>query len=105
MFYSANVGDNVTFMINVPTAGRYDVKVSYKQYQPRGIVQTAINNGAVGPPIDQFVSNADAYAVTDLGTVNFPSAGSYPFTFTVVGKNPASTGYTLAFDDITLTPQ
>jgi hypothetical protein len=105
MFYSTNVGDNVTFMVNVPAAGTYDVKISYKQYQPRGIVQTAINRVNVGPPIDQFISNGDAYAVTDLGAVNFPSAGSYPFTFTVIGKNPGSTAYSLAFDDIILTKQ
>jgi len=105
MFYSGNVGDNVTFMVNVPAAGKYDVKVSYKQYQPRGMMQTAINNTSIGPAIDQFLATGDAYAVTDLGSVNFPSAGNYPFTFTVVGKNPASTGYSLAFDDITLTPQ
>ena len=105
MFYSTSVGDNVTFMVNVPAAGTYDVKISYKQYQPRGIVQTAINNVSVAPPIDQFISNGDAYAVTDLGAVNFPSAGSYPFTFTVVGKNPGSTAYSLAFDDIILTKQ
>ena len=105
MFYSTSVGDNVTFTVNVPAAGTYDVKISYKQYQPRGIVQTAINRVNVGPPIDQFISNGDAYAVTDLGAVNFPSAGSYPFTFTVVGKNPGSTAYSLAFDDIILTKQ
>jgi Legume lectin domain/Chitobiase/beta-hexosaminidase C-terminal domain len=105
MFYSGNVGDNVTFMVNVPAAGKYNVKVSYKQYQPRGMVQTAINNTNVGPAIDQFVPTSDSYAETDLGSVNFSSAGSYPFTFTVVGKNSASSGYNLAFDDITLTPQ
>jgi hypothetical protein len=105
MFYSTSVGDNATFMVNVPAAGTYDVKISYKQYQPRGIVQTKINNVSVGPPVDQFISNGDAYAVTDLGAVNFPSAGSYPFTFMVVGKNSGSTAYSLAFDDIILTKQ
>jgi Legume lectin domain/Chitobiase/beta-hexosaminidase C-terminal domain len=105
MFYSANVGDYVTFPVNVPTAGTYDVKVSYKQYQPRAIMQTAINGKNIGPAIDEFVATVDAYAVTDLGAVNFPSSGTYSFTFTVVGKNPASTGFTLALDDIILTPQ
>ncbi len=95
----------MTFTVNVPAAGTYDVKISYKQYQPRGIVQAAINNVSVGPPIDQFISNGDAYSVTDLGAVNFPSAGSYPFTFTAVGKNPGSSAYSLAFDDIILTKQ
>jgi hypothetical protein len=105
MLFSTNTGDNVTFPVNVPAAGTYDVKISYKQYQPRGIMQSAVNGTNFGPPIDQFIATSDAYGVTDLGTRNFPSAGNYFFTFTVVGKNPASTGYSLTFDDITLTPQ
>jgi hypothetical protein len=105
MFYSANVGDNVTFPVNIPAAGTYDVKVSYKQYQPRGIMQTAVNGTNFGPSIDQFVATQDTYGVTDLGTRTFSSAGNYLFTFTVVGKNPASSGYSLTFDVITLTPQ
>ena len=105
MLTSSNMGDKVTFPVNVPAAGTYDVKISYKRYQPRGIMQAAINGASVGPAIDQFVDTADAYGVTDLGVRSFPSAGNYLFTFTVVGKNPASTGYSLTFDEITLTPQ
>jgi hypothetical protein len=105
MFYSTAAGDNVTFPVNVPAAGTYDVKISYKQYQPRGIAQTAINGANFGPLIDQFVAAQDAYGVTDLGTRSFPSAGNYLFTFIVAGKNPASSGYSLTFDTITLTPQ
>ena len=105
MFFSTNVGDNVTFPVSIPAAGTYDVKISYKQYQPRGIAQTAINGTSFGPPIDEFVVAQDAYGVSDLGARSFPSAGNYLFTFTVVGKNPASSGYSLTFDTITLTPQ
>ena len=105
MFYSANLGDHVTFPVKVPAAGNYDVKISYKEYQPRAVMQTAVNGTNFGPQIDEFVATVDAYGVTDLGTRNFPSAGTYLFTFTVVGNNPASTGSTLTFDDITLTPQ
>jgi hypothetical protein len=68
-------------------------------------MQTAINGQNFGPPVDQFVDNSDAYGVTDLGVRSFPSAGNYLFTFTVVGKNPGSTGLSLTFDEITLTPQ
>jgi hypothetical protein len=99
------MGDKVTFPVNVPAAGTYDVKISYKRYQPRGIMQAAINGTNVGPQVDQFVDTADAYSGTDLGVRSFPNAGSYLFTFTVVGKHPASTGYSLTFDEITLTPQ
>jgi hypothetical protein len=105
MLPSSNMGDKVTFPVNVPAAGTYDVKISYKRYQPRGIMQAAINGTNVGPQVDQFVDTADAYSVTDLGVRSFPNAGSYLFTFTVVGKHPASTGYSLTFDEITLTPQ
>ncbi len=105
MFSSANMGDNVTFPVNVPAAGTYDVKISYKQYQPRGIMQTLINGAKFGPTIDEFVASQDAYGLTDLGAHSFPSPGNYFFTFTVVGKNPASSGYSLTFDTITLTPQ
>jgi hypothetical protein len=105
MFSSSNMGDKVTFPVNIPAPGTYDVKVSYKQYQPRGILQTAVNGANLGPSVDQFIATSDAYGLTDLGVRSFPSAGNYLFTFTVVGKNPASTGYTLTFDTITLTPQ
>jgi hypothetical protein len=105
MLFSSNMGDKVTFPVNVPAAGTYDVKISYKKYQPRGVMQTAVNGTNFGPPVDQFVSTSDAYGVTDLGVRTFPSAGNYVFTFTVVGKHPASTGYSLTFDEITLTPQ
>ena len=105
MFSSSNMGDKVTFPVNISAPGTYDVKVSYKQYQPRGIMQTAVNGANLGPSVDQFIATSDAYGLTDLGVRSFPSAGNYLFTFTVVGKNPASTGYTLTFDTITLTPQ
>ena len=40
---SAKVGDNVVFTVNIPTAGTYDVKLSFKQYSARGISQLTIN--------------------------------------------------------------
>ena len=41
----------------------------------------------------------------DLGLVNFAGGGKIGFKFTVVGKNPNSTGTALAFDAIDLIPQ
>jgi hypothetical protein len=105
MLFSSNMGDKVTFPVNVPAAGTYDVKISYKRYQTRGVMQTAINGQNFGPPVDQFVDTSDAYGVTDLGLRSFPTAGNYLFTFTVVGMNPGSAGLSLTFDEITLTPQ
>ncbi len=40
----------------------------------------------------------------DCGTWQATSSGNYDFRFTVVDKNPSSSGYTLAFDYIKFTP-
>jgi hypothetical protein len=101
------VGNNVTFTVNVATAGIADVQVSVKELNTRGIWQLSINGTNVGSPQDEYTNNASAgaYAVFNVGTFNFPAAGNYTFKFTVSGKNAASAGYSIAFDDITLTPQ
>jgi hypothetical protein len=101
---SSKVGDNVTLTVNVPTAGLYDVKYSYKTINTRGIVQLSINGTNVGGTLDQYLAN-ESYNTFDCGTFNFAAAGSYLFKFTAVGKNASSTSYTMAFDDIILTPQ
>jgi Legume lectin domain/Chitobiase/beta-hexosaminidase C-terminal domain len=98
------VGNNVTFTVNVATAGTYDIKLSYKAYNTRGISQLAINGTNVGATLDQY-TGADAYATFDFGTFNFATAGNYAFKFTVTGKNASSSNYSISFDDLTLTPQ
>lgn len=100
------VGNNVTLTVNVATAGIADVKVSVKDLNTRGTWQLAINGANVGSPQDEYNTSASGvYAVVDLGNFNFAAAGNYAFKFTVTGKNAASSGFSIAFDDITLTPQ
>jgi hypothetical protein len=98
------VGDNVTFTVNVATAGTYDLRVSYKKYNTRGIWQLTINGANVGATVDEYLAS-DAYAVSDLGNFTFASAGNYAFKFTVTGKDAASSSYGMSFDDFTLTAQ
>ena len=101
---ATKAGDNVTFTVNVATSGVYDVKLSYKKLSTRGISQLTINGTSVGALLDQYAAN-DSYATADFGTFNFAAAGNYSFKFTVTGKNAASIGYPISFDNITLTPQ
>jgi hypothetical protein len=101
---ASRVGDNVTITLNVPQAGTYDVKVAVKMYSSRGIMQLSVNGTNVGPAKDQYVSSS-AWAEFDLGNVTVSSAGNQSFKFTVVGKNSASSGYSISFDYIKLTPQ
>ncbi|MBV8515039.1 MAG: hypothetical protein JO260_07040 [Acidobacteria bacterium] len=99
-------GQSVTMTVNVATAGTYDIKISTKLLSRRGVYQLSINGANVGSLEDEYnSSSAGVYATQDLGNFNFAAAGSYSFQFTVMGKNAASTGYSITFDDITLTPQ
>ncbi len=101
---ATKVGDNVTFTVNIAAAGTYDVKISCKMHSTRGISQLNVSGTNVGAVYDQYAAT-DAYAVYDLGTHTFSSAGNYSFKFTVTGKNTASSDYSISFDDLTLTPQ
>jgi hypothetical protein len=98
-------GDNVTFTVNVATAGTYDVKVSYKKYVTRAIWQLAVNGVNAGPTVDEFLASGDSYATSDLGSISFPTAGNYSFKFTVTSHDTGSSAYSMSFDDFTLTPQ
>ncbi len=104
-FTSGKVGDNISFTLNTLVPGTYDVKVSMKTTTSRGIMQLSVNGTNVGPPTDTYSNTTGSYAVFDLGNVTISAAGSQTFVFTVTGKNAASTGYLLSFDDITLTQQ
>jgi hypothetical protein len=97
-------GDNVTFTVNIPAAGTYDIKLSYKQNTNRSISQLTINGASVGAPLDQYLP-VEGYATFDYGKFIFPVVGKYSFTFTVLGEDASAYGYAISFDDFTLTPQ
>jgi Legume lectin domain len=98
------VGDSVTFTVNVAQAGVYNLSYNTKAYNTRGTNQLSINGTNVGAVIDQY-NAGQTLTSFNLGTFNFATTGNYSFKFTVTGKNAASSGYTMAFDDIILTPQ
>jgi hypothetical protein len=97
-------GDFVTFTVNVATAGTYDIRLSYKQNNNRGISQLTINGTSVGAPLDQYLPGP-AYASFDFGKFTFPTAGNYSFKFAILGKDVNASDYPESFDDLTLTPQ
>ncbi len=96
-------GQRVSIPLNIPQAGVYDVKVGTKATTTRGISQLSINGANVGPAEDQYAPS-ETFKQFDLGTVSLP-AGNVTLVFTVTAKNAASTGYTEAFDYITITQQ
>jgi hypothetical protein len=70
----------------------------------RGISQLAINGTNVGATLDQYAATG-SYATNDYGAFAFPTAGNDSFKFTVTAKNASTSGYTVNFDDLSLTPQ
>jgi hypothetical protein len=101
---STGVGQSVTYTLNVPTTGTYDVRVAVKKYTARGIWQMSVNGTNVGHTWDEYNSSA-LWAEFDVGNVTISTAGNQAFKFTVVGKNASSSGYTMTFDYIKLIPQ
>ncbi len=100
------VGNYITFTVNVPEAGTYDVHVSSANSTSRGIWQLSIDGVNLGAPQDGY-SNVSGGSLTDLdiGAINIKTAGNHTFTFTVTGKNASSTGYVISLDDLTLRPE
>ena len=99
-------GAYLNFTVNVATPGTYDVKAATKQFPTRGIFQLSVNGSNLGPTEDEYSANGNGvFHEFDLGNVTFPSAGNYSFKFTVTGRNSSSSGYTVCFDYIKLTPQ
>jgi outer membrane protein assembly factor BamB/mono/diheme cytochrome c family protein len=93
-------GDFVTFTVNIPQAGNYNVKVRVDNWKNRGIWQLTTDNVNRGSA-DQFSPWATS-AEIDLGNFVFDAGGDHSFTFTVRGKNAASEGYWIVLDYIRL---
>jgi len=100
------VGADLNFTVNVATPGTYDIKAGTKEFPTRGIFQLSVNGANTGPMEDEYSSNENGvFQEYDLGSVTFATAGNYSFKFTVTGHNSGSSGYTVCFDYIKLTPQ
>ncbi|RYZ40881.1 MAG: hypothetical protein EOO71_14250 [Myxococcaceae bacterium] len=95
------VGAKVTYTLMPRTVGTFAVRVLTKRNSGRGQYQLDVGGVAVGGTRDEY-SSGTAYAEVELGTVTFTDLEPKLFTFTVVGKNAASTGYNVALDAIRL---
>lgn len=96
-------GDSVTFTINVPNAGSYDLHVTSKDIANRGIWQLMVDGVAFGSPQDEYNAKS-VFTDYDMGTVSFGTSGSHTLKFVVTGKNAKATTHELCFDYFTLIP-
>jgi hypothetical protein len=94
---STKIGDSVTLTANIPTAGTYDLHVTSKNYNLRGIFRVSIDGVKVGQAEDEY-SAKPIYADFDLGPIAIATAGNHEINFTVTGRNPLSTDYKICLD-------
>lgn len=100
------VGDWVEYTVQVPAAGRYTITSLAKAHKDRGRGRLTIGGAAVGEEFDHYLPPADgAYHYRELahGEADLP-AGDVVLRYTVTGRDAASAAYTLATDQILLTP-
>ena len=102
---------------NFPTLGMSNGELLAKYPQPGQLLKRLERAGELPPelaalvrqrnqgqPQDEYTPNVQ-YQVRSLGAVNFGTAGTKAFKFTVAGKNPKSGGVALVFDSIELVRQ
>jgi beta-glucosidase len=100
-----SVGDYVEFTLPNVVAGTYNIKVMYKTFNSRGMVQLSVDGTNLGMPIDQYATNPAYGAEVSLGVITFGTTGNRLFRFTVTGKNSGSSGYSSSIDKITVETQ
>lgn len=100
-FNANGTGDEVTYQIDLPEDGSYQVYVGAKTQDSRGIAQLSIGGWPQGEELD-FYSSTDQYVRLDLGSKTFNTTGLKNFTFTISGKNASSLGYSQGLDYIEL---
>jgi len=98
---STKVGDSVTYTAKIATPGTYDLHVTSKDFNIRGMWQLSIDGIKVGTAQDEY-SATEKYVDFDMGPIVISTAGNHSFKFTVTGRNAASTDYKICFDYLQL---
>ncbi|MGG1553430.1 hypothetical protein [Paenibacillus ferrarius] len=98
---ATGTNQNVTFTMNIPTAGTYNLGAILKKGNNRGFFQLYVDGVAYGSPKDSYNSTL-AYYSTDFGAIKFNTAGNHTFEFRTVGKNSSSSNYWMVFDKFEL---
>ena len=86
---------------NLP-AGTYQLQMTWKGNNNRGILSLSVDGTTLGANLDQY-SAGSTYPTTTFGTVTL-SAGNHLVRLTVTGKNSASSSYGLSTYSFTLIP-
>ncbi|MEV0645984.1 hypothetical protein AB0I28_12040 [Phytomonospora sp. NPDC050363] len=100
-FIAGKAGDTAELEFTVDMAGQYSVSTTSLYARDYGIVQFAIDGVPLGAPVDLYSAPYKLEPVA-LGPVQL-ATGAHRLTMTIVGRNPASPGFQVALDKLTLT--
>lgn len=103
LFWSAAVGDTLGAELDPGQAGLYRIFITVTRAPDFGIHEVAINGVGV-MTLDLYGGEVLHQGPIDLGVHWLPATGS-EMSFTVIGRRPASTGWSLGLDYVMLQPQ
>ncbi len=103
-------GNQIAYLVQNLSAKSYTVKVGVQKRSDAGQIQVAIGASGSTTPTNQgtvqdLYSASTSYAVLTINTAWAPGSSSDKWVwFTTTGKNASSSGYKVAIDYISITP-
>lgn len=95
------IGDAITYPVDVPVPGTYEIEIRTLTHPTRGVYQLSVDGEEIGDAFDSYRPDAFNRLFT-LGPVTFSTPGEWDLSFTAVGQHAESSGVTLALDHIEL---
>jgi hypothetical protein len=102
LFCSAQPNGMIEFSITLGAAGKYGFNLYATTAPDFGRIQTLVDGNPFGAPIELYAPIVLPTGKLSVGTVTL-SAGTHTLGFRVLGKNAASTSYSLGLNAYTLT--
>ena len=97
-------GDQLTFQVEAPEAGQFEIVTAFLHDREMGIVQPILNGEPVGDPVDFYRADLTAPGPVSLGVHTFRQ-GQNELAFRMVGSNPdADPNYIFGIDYLKLEP-
>ena len=97
-------GDQLTFNVEVPEAGPFEIVAAFLHDREMGIVQAALNGEPIGDPVDYYKPDLTAPGPVSLGVHQFRE-GKNELSFRMTGSNPdAEPNYIFGLDYLKLEP-
>jgi len=101
LFCAAERGGSIELGFDVPTAGRYRIRVLATAGPDFGVIHAALDGKRIGPSFDLYSGRVCPAGSLELGEVQF-QAGRHRLQVTAVNKNAHSKNYFFGLDAVDL---